>query len=148
VHHLHRAVANAFVLYVNCKHYHWQTRAPGFRDLHLVFGEFAEEVLDSIDRLVQRIQTVSPDLPGYLLEVIALARVAVASPQGTMREMFGEADRNMLVAVRTVREAARVAEQQDDRGTLELASMLAGDYERHKLWLRDILNTREGPQLV
>jgi starvation-inducible DNA-binding protein len=148
VHHLQRVVANGFVLYMNYKHYHWQTDAPAFRGLHLVFAEFAEEVVESVDRLVQRIQTVSPDVPAHLLEVIELARVAVASPHRTMRETFEEADRNLAVAIRELREAARIADQQHDHGTLALASMLAGIYERHKAWLRDILNKREGPQLV
>ena len=80
--------------------------------------------------------------------MIELARVAVASPHRSLREMFEEADRNVLVAVRELREAARLADEQDDHGTLVLASMLAGIYDRHKVWLRDILNKREGPQLV
>ncbi len=34
VRHLQVQVANAFVLYANYKHYHWQTYGPLFRDLH------------------------------------------------------------------------------------------------------------------
>jgi len=34
---LQRQVANAFILYGNYKHYHWQTFGPLFRDLHLLF---------------------------------------------------------------------------------------------------------------
>jgi DNA-binding ferritin-like protein len=37
VEHLQKQVANAFVLYANYKHYHWQTFGPLFRDLHLLF---------------------------------------------------------------------------------------------------------------
>jgi starvation-inducible DNA-binding protein len=39
---LRRQVANAFVLYTNYKHYHWQTYGPLFLDLHLMFDEFAQ----------------------------------------------------------------------------------------------------------
>ena len=42
---LQKQVANAFVLYSNYKHYHWQTFGPLFRDLHLMFDEFADAVL-------------------------------------------------------------------------------------------------------
>ena len=49
VQHLQRQVADAFVLYANYKHYHWQTFGPHFRDLHLMFDEFAKEVLGTID---------------------------------------------------------------------------------------------------
>ena len=48
---LRRQVANAFVLYTNYKQYHWQTHGPLFRDLHLMFDEFAQQVLDSVDHL-------------------------------------------------------------------------------------------------
>ena len=49
VEHLQRQLANAFVLYANYKHYHWQTFGPLFRDLHLLFNEFATAVLATID---------------------------------------------------------------------------------------------------
>src|SRR6266566_7386179 len=39
VQHLQRQMANAFVLYANYKHYHWQTFGPLFRDLHKLFDE-------------------------------------------------------------------------------------------------------------
>ena len=39
---LQRQVANAFVLYANYKHYHWQTYGPLFRDLHKLFDQLAE----------------------------------------------------------------------------------------------------------
>jgi len=42
---LRRQVANAVVLYLNYKHYHWQTYGPLFRDLHKLFDGFAEDVL-------------------------------------------------------------------------------------------------------
>jgi DNA-binding ferritin-like protein len=41
VQHLQIQVANAFVLYANYKHCHWQTFGPLFRDLHLMFDEFS-----------------------------------------------------------------------------------------------------------
>ena len=36
---LRRQAANAFVLYANYKHYHWQTFGPLFRDMHKLFDE-------------------------------------------------------------------------------------------------------------
>ena len=50
VEHLQKQVANAFILYSNYKHYHWQTFGPLFRDLHLLFDEFAKDVLATIYR--------------------------------------------------------------------------------------------------
>ena len=69
VEHLQRQVANAFVLYANYKHYHWQTFGPLFRDLHKLFDKFADEVLSTIDELAERIRALaalSPDERGKL----------------------------------------------------------------------------------
>ena len=48
-------MANAFVLYANYKHYHWQTYGPLFRDLHKLFDKLANDVLSTIDELAERV---------------------------------------------------------------------------------------------
>jgi len=58
VEHLQRQLANAFVLYANYKHYHWQTFGPLFRDLHLLFDEFATAVLGTIDDFAERLRMI------------------------------------------------------------------------------------------
>src|SRR3954470_14272909 len=62
VQHLQTQVANAFVLYANYKHYHWQTFGPLFRDLHLMFDEFAEHTIATIDQMAERIRMIGQDL--------------------------------------------------------------------------------------
>ena len=52
---LRQQTANAFVLYANYKHYHWQTFGPLFRDLHLLFDEFAVQVLATVDEFAETI---------------------------------------------------------------------------------------------
>jgi starvation-inducible DNA-binding protein len=146
--HLQRQVANAFVLYVNYKHYHWQTYGPVFRDLHLSFDEFANEVLDNIDHLAERIHMIGQDSPAHLIEAIDLASVSAAALHSTLRDMVEEADRNLLVVLKEMREAARVADAHGDLGTVDLASRFVQIYEKHEWWLRDVLRKRDGPQLV
>src|SRR5215207_6259517 len=55
---LQQQVANAFILYLNYKHYHWQTFGPLFRDLHRLFDEFAGEVYNTIDELAERVRMI------------------------------------------------------------------------------------------
>jgi starvation-inducible DNA-binding protein len=147
VQHLQRQVANAFVLFGNYKHYHWQTYAPLFRDLHVLFDQFAKEALLSIDQLAQRIHLMSEDMPGHLIKAVDLANVPVAPPHATMRDMVEEADRNVLVVVKELRNAARIAGEHDDQVTAALVSNVVQVYEQHQWWLRDILSKREGPYL-
>ena len=68
VRHLQRQVANAFVLYANYKHYHWQTFGPLFRDLHLMFDEFAKQVLETTDDMAERIRMIGQDVDNVQLK--------------------------------------------------------------------------------
>src|SRR5688572_19173846 len=100
---LRRQVANAFVLYANYKHYHWQTFGPLFRDMHKLFDELAHEVLDTLDELAERVRMIGQDPPAHLLEASDLATVAAAAPHSTVREMIEEGDRNLLIVIKEMR---------------------------------------------
>src|SRR5687767_15951266 len=78
VEHLQRQVANALVLYLNYKHYHWQTYGPMFRDLHLLFDEFAKAVLDKLDEFAERVRMIGQDPVATPQEMLATASVKVA----------------------------------------------------------------------
>ena len=147
VRHLDRQTANAFLLYLNYKHCQWLTYGPAFRDLHLLFGEFAKEVLDSIDHLAERINMLGHDAPGHLLELIDVASVSVAARHSTLRDMVEEADRNLRLVLKEMRQTAEIADEQRDPGTVELAARIAEIHRQHEAWLRDILRKRDGPQL-
>jgi starvation-inducible DNA-binding protein len=141
---LRRQVANGFVLYANYKHYHWQTHGPHFRDFHKLFDEFAHEVLETLDPLAERVRMIGQNPPAHPLEMTDLASVAPAAPGSTVHEMFEEADRNVLVVVKEMRQAAGVADDHDDPGTVDLFSKLVQIHEKHEWWLRDILRSGDG----
>ena len=144
VEHLQRQVANAFVLYANYKHYHWQTFGPLFRDLHLMFDEFATEVLATVDDFAERLRMIGQDPVFRPEEVERIATVNVSGDAGNMREMIAEADANLLVVIKEMREAARVADDHDDPGTVDLFSRHVQIHEKHEWWLRDILEKGDG----
>ena len=144
VEHLQRQLANAFVLYANYKHYHWQTFGPLFRDLHLLFDEFATAVLGTIDDFAERLRMIGQDPIFRPDEVERLATVNVSRDAGTMREMIAEAEANLLVVIKDMRDAARVADDHDDPGTVDLFSRHVQIHEKHEWWLRDILEKNDG----
>jgi starvation-inducible DNA-binding protein len=141
---LRRQVANAFVLYANYKHYHWQTYGPLFRDLHKLFDRLANDVLDTVDEIAERVRMIGQDPPAHLLEATDLASVGVAAPHSTMRDMVEEADRHLLVVIREMRRAAKIADQHGDPGTVDLFSRFVQVHEKHEWWMRDILRTGDG----
>ena len=144
VEHLQRQVANAFVLYANYKHYHWQTFGPLFRDLHLMFDEFAQAVLATVDDFAERLRMIGQDPIFRPEEVENAATVQVSREATTMREMIEEADSNLLVVIKEMRAAARVADEHDDPGTVDLFSRHVQIHEKHEWFLRDILEKNDG----
>jgi starvation-inducible DNA-binding protein len=141
---LRRQVANAFVLYANYKHYHWQTFGPLFRDLHKLFDRLAKDVLPTLDELAERVRMIGQDPPAHLIDAVDLASVGVAAPHSTMREMAEEADRHLLLVIKEVRRAAKVADEHDDPGTVDLFSRVVQLHEKHEWWMRDLLRTGDG----
>jgi starvation-inducible DNA-binding protein len=141
---LRRQVANAFVLYANYKHYHWQTYGPLFRDLHKLFDKFADAVLGTLDPFAERVRMIGQDPPAHPIEMMDLASVSAAAPQLSPHDMVEEADRNELIVIKEMRQAARLADEHDDPGTVDLFSRVVQVHEKHEWWLRDILRKRDG----
>lgn len=144
VEHLQRQVANALVLYLNYKHYHWQTYGPLFRDLHLLFDEFADAVRGTLDEFAERVRMIGQDPVSSPQEMLDNASVTVADREQTMRDMIQEANKNVLTVIKEMREAARIADDENDPGTVDLFSRAVQIHEKHEWWLRDILEKRDG----
>lgn len=141
---LQRQLANAFILYANYKHYHWQTYGPLFRDLHLLFDEFAKEVLETQDEFAERVRMIGQDPVADPRELVNTASVRVAKAHATMREMIEEADRNLLVVISEMRAAVAIADKAGDPGTNDLLAATVRIHEKHEWWLRDILRKDDG----
>jgi len=144
VEHLQRQVANGLVLYLNYKHYHWQTYGPMFRDLHLLFDEFAKTVLETIDEFAERVRMIGQNPIASPHEMLSTTSIKVAAQGQTMRQMIQEADTNLLSVIKEMRVAVRVADAHDDPGTVDLFSKAVRIHEKHEWWLRDILEKHDG----
>ena len=145
VKHLQHQLANAFVLYANYKHYHWQTFGPFFRDLHLMFDEFATDVLGTTDEMAERIRMIGQDVHNVQLrQMQEAASVHSAAVGQSMHEMIQEADANLLVVIKEMRDAAKAADESNDPGTVDLFSKVVQIHEKQEWFLREILKKKDG----
>ena len=87
-----------------------QAYGPLFRDLHKLFDGFADDVLENLDPIAERIRMIGQDRPRAQIELADLATVTVAAPHSTMREIIDEARRNLLIVIKEIRQAAKVAD--------------------------------------
>lgn len=141
---LQRQVANAFILYSNYKHYHWQTYGPLFRDMHLLFDELAKGVLETSDEFAERIRMIGQDPIFSPRDILDNTNVKVSQPNLTLRQMVEEARNNLAIVIKGMRDGAREADESDDPGTVDLYSRNVQAHEKYEWWLRDILEKGDG----
>ena len=71
----------------------------------VMFDEIAQEVLGSIDEFAERIRMIGPDVHYVQLKQMqAAAHVQSATQEQGMRAMIEEADANLLVVIKEMRE--------------------------------------------
>ena len=139
---LQKQVANAFNLYMNYKHYHWQTFGPMSRDLNIIFDEFANEVYSTVEILSQRIRMLGQNRV-RIREFSKNSTVKPSKQSSNVRRMLEEADSNALMVITEMREAIRTTEREDPVTAKILKGFLKMQ-EKHQWWLRHILDNREG----
>ncbi|MEP7213255.1 MAG: DNA starvation/stationary phase protection protein [Acidobacteriota bacterium] len=141
---LQKQVSNAFILYLNYKHYHWQTFGPLFRDLHRLFDELAAEVYATVDQLAERVRMIGQNPVSRIEEFLKTATIKSAGNSSDMRNMISEADQNVLTVIREMREAIKRADEAGDPGTADVFTRFVQIHEKHEWWLRDILEKKDG----
>jgi starvation-inducible DNA-binding protein len=141
---LQTELANSFLMYLNYKHYHWQTYGPLFRDLHHLFDEFSAEVLESTDELAERIRMIGQNPIARLEEIMETGTVAPARKDENMQQMIAEANRNCILIIKEIRDGIDVSDELGDPGTADLLTKYVQVYEKQEWFLRQLLESKDG----
>lgn len=140
--HLQEQLANALVLYLNYKRYHWQAYGPNFRDLHKLFDELAKEVLESVDELAERLRMIGQDPIHDPAELASAASVRVSAGD-ELRDWVEEADANVLLVIKEMRQAVHDSTEAGDPGTADLFTRAVQVHEKHEWFLRELSAGRD-----
>lgn len=88
---------------------------------------------------------IGPDVENVQLKQMQEpANVHSAVPEQNVREMIEEADANLLVVIKDMRDAARAADENNDPGTVDLFSRIVQIHEKHEWFLRQVLKKKDG----
>lgn len=139
---LQRQVANAFNLYLNYKHYHWQTFGPFERDLNVIFDEFASEVYITVEELSERIRMIEQNRV-RIRDFRENATIKPAKKSSDIREMIREANRNVSKVISELKELINKVSNYDATFAASLEKILQL-HEKHQWWLSYILDKRQG----
>ena len=129
---LNEILADSQVLYALYKKHHWLVAGPTFYQLHLLFDKHAEEQLELVDLIAERVQVlggIAVGDPRHAAELTSIER----APDGA-EEVTGMLDRLLNAhesVIERIRAAITAAEESEDWGTNDL---LMGDVlRRHEL---------------
>jgi len=129
---LNAILADTTILYALYKKHHWLVAGPTFYQLHLLFDKHAEEQLELIDLIAERIQSlggIAVGDPRHAAELTTIPR----PPDGAeeVPVMIGRLLDAHEIIIEKVREALDATEKSKDLGTNDL---LMGDVlRRHEL---------------
>lgn len=142
---LNGLAADAFVLYLKTKNFHWHVSGPHFRSYHLLFDEQANQVFASIDVLTERVRKLGAMTLHSFGEVLTHASIgenedAVVSPAAMVKELLAD-NRAMLEALRKARKSAEDAE---DVGTTSLLEVFIDETEK-RIWFLFETSRDAGP---
>ncbi len=135
---LQREQASALVLYLNYKKYHWLTFGPHFRDLHLLFGEHADQVLESVDELAERALMVDGKPLADPAQYLPATKVAPSVGELTVKQMVDEAIAAHDVVIKAMHDDADIATKAGDIGTADLFTRLVQVHQKQRWFLKEI----------
>jgi starvation-inducible DNA-binding protein len=141
---LNRQQANALVLYLNYKKYHWLTYGPLFRDIHLLFDEHASQVLAMIDEFAERALMIDSAPIGDPSDYLGVASVHASRGRLELREMIAESVHNLDTAIRELHADAASATAAGDIGTVDLYTRLVQEYQKQRWFLKELLRKGDG----
>lgn len=129
-------VADAYVLYVKTKNFHWHISGPNFRDYHLMLDEQGDQIFASIDPLAERVRKLGqPTLHslGEMLKKTSLSEneKEFCSPAQMLSELR---DDNVAMA-KAMREAHQVCDDAEDVATASLLEVYIDETEKRTWFL-------------
>jgi starvation-inducible DNA-binding protein len=128
---LNRILADTTILYALYKKHHWLVAGPTFYQLHLLFDKHAEEQLELIDLLAERVQSLGGIAVGDPRHVAELTRIE-RPPDGA--EEVPAMIARLLEGHETIITAVRDAIDRTERN---------GDWGSNDLLMSDVLRRNE-----
>lgn len=133
---LNKLVADAFVLYLKTKNFHWHVSGPNFRDFHRMLDEQATQIYDSIDPLAERARKLGQPTLRSLAQMLKLTSLSennedFVSPYEMLVELMED---NVAVA-RSMRAAHSYCDDKHDVATASILEQLIDETEKRTWFL-------------
>lgn len=124
-----KVLADSFSLYLKAHYYHWNVTGPLFPMYHDFFGDFYEEVFESVDSTAEQIRSIGAFAPGSYKRFMELSSImgeeqVNLDPLVMVQTLYE--DNNTVIE--SLKEANRLAEE---TGSVGLANYLQDRIDKH-----------------
>ena len=134
-------LADAFVLYVKTKSFHWHMTGSHFRDYHLLLDEHAHEIFAITDAVAERARKTGGSSLRSISDIVRHQRLKDNNDEGIApREMLRELRADNLQLTRFLRATHEVCNRHDDVATAGLIVGWIDETERRTWFLSEIVN--------
>jgi starvation-inducible DNA-binding protein len=133
-------IADAFALYLKTKNFHWHLYGSHFRDLHLLFDEHTESLLESTDIMAERVRRVGGTTIRSIGHISELQTIEdddneIVPPGEMVRRLMED---NSQIA-KNIRSAISVCDKNRDSATSNLLQEILDQTEKRKWFLFEIV---------
>lgn len=134
---LARALADAHVLYIKTRNYHWNVSGPRFQPLHEFFEQQYTQLAGSIDEIAERIRALGAASPGTMTEFLATTRLhEQTGPPPAADVMLTRLLADHEAVVRQLRTDVDRCGEIGDAGTQDFLTGLTEQHEKMAWMLR------------
>jgi starvation-inducible DNA-binding protein len=138
---LQRNLATTISLYLKFKKYHWDIRGRFFRDLHLAYDEFIEEIFPSIDEQAERLVALggSPIAAPADIDRFSVVRV----PTDTVRDARAQVSdlvEDLTRIGRGYRDDSQAVDDANDPATADLYNGYAATIDKIRWMLNAMMD--------
>nr|BBH88346.1 DNA starvation/stationary phase protection protein [Thermosporothrix sp. COM3] len=118
---LNKLVLDSIMLYNMYKKHHWHMAGPTFYQLHLLLDKHAEQILETIDLMAERVQMLGGVAAGMPHDVVENTRIE-RPPKGeeAVPAMIARLVDAHATIIKALREAIETTEKNKDYGTNDL----------------------------
>jgi starvation-inducible DNA-binding protein len=141
---LQREQANALILYLNIKKYHWNTFGPLFRDIHLFLDEYADLAVNHVDEYAERAFMIDGKSLGDPADYLPASTIKASHGELTMRATIEELVANAETIIAELHRDTETATSAGDIGTADLYTRMVQEHQKKRWFAKEILRRGDG----
>lgn len=140
---LNALLADVFTLYIKTKNFHWHVSGPNFFDLHRLFDEQAQQLIDITDPIAERVRKIGGTTLRSIAHIDRVNRLSDNDAEYvTAQDMVAELCEDNQRLVLSLRQLHSLCDEERDQATSSLIDSWIDEAERRVWFLFETSRTR------